>query len=88
MRPDGTALVLGMDRAANVSAFNARATGDGDQYAADVNAIEKDADFLFGILGNPLWSLQMAWVIAKRAWKLGLGSLKAWFGEAMEPARA
>ena len=88
LRPDGTALVLGMDRAANVSAFNARATGDGDQHAADVNAIEKDADFLFGILGNRLWSLQMAWVIAKRAWKLGLGSLKAWFGEAMEPARA
>lgn len=87
LRPDGTALVLSMERDANVSAFNARAPGDGDQHAADISAVEKDAEFLFGILGNPLWSRQMAWMITKRAWRLGLGPLKAWFGDAMEPAR-
>lgn len=87
LRPDGTALVLGMDRAANVAAFNARNAGDGDQHAADVGGIERDADFLFALLGQALWSRQTAWLVAKQAWKRGLGPLKTWFGEALEPAR-
>ncbi|NEK24901.1 FAD-dependent oxidoreductase [Sulfitobacter sp. JBTF-M27] len=87
LRPDGTALVLAMDRAANVAAFNARAAGDGDQHAADVGGIEQDAEFLFALLGQPLWSRQTLTLMAKQAWKKGLGPLKTWFGEAMEPAR-
>lgn len=87
LRPDGKALVLDMDRAANVARFNTLASGDGDQHAADVGKIEEDADFLFSLLGQPLWSRGMAWLLAKRAWKLGLGPLKSWFGEALEPAR-
>lgn len=87
LRPDGSSLVLGMDRAANVAEFNARGAGDGDQHAADVGGIEADAEFLFTLLGQPLWSRQMAWLLAKRAWKVGLGPLKAWFGEALEPSR-
>ncbi|MFK7836900.1 MAG: phytoene desaturase family protein [Sulfitobacter sp.] len=87
LRPDGSALVLGMDRAENVATFNARAPGDGDQHAADVGGIEQDAEFLFALLGQPLWSRQTAWMVAKRAWKLGLGPLKTWFGEALEPSR-
>jgi phytoene dehydrogenase-like protein len=54
LRPNGTSLVLAMDRAANVAAFNARAAGDGDQHAADVGMIEADAGFLFALLGQPL----------------------------------
>lgn len=88
LRPNGQALRLEMDRAANVAAFNARAAGDGDQHAADVGAIEADADFLFALLGQPLWSRQSAWLLAKQAWKKGLGPLKSWFGEALEPGRA
>ena len=87
LRPDGSALVLGMDRAANVAAFNAIGAGAGDQHAADVGSIEQDADFLFALLGQPLWSRQTATLLAKQAWKRGLGDLKAWFGAAMEPAR-
>ncbi len=87
LRPDGTALVLGMDRAANIETFNARSAGDGDQHGLDVGGIEQDAEFMFSLLGQPLWSRQMGWMIAKRAWKSGLGPLKEWFGEALEPAR-
>jgi len=87
LRPDGTALVLTMDRAANVATFNARAAGDGDQHAADVGGIEQDAEFLFSLLGQPLWSRQTLTLMGKQAWKKGLGPLKTWFGEAMEPAR-
>lgn len=87
LRPDGSALVLAMDRSANVAAFNKCAAGDGDQHAADVGAIEADADFLFALLGQPLWSRQTATLLAKQAWKKGLGQLKTWFGEALEPAR-
>lgn len=87
LRPDGTALVLRMDRAANVASFNESAPGDGDRHAEDVGGVERDAEFLFSLLGQPLWSRQMAWNLAKRAWRTGLGPLKAWFGEALEPAR-
>ena len=88
LRLNGQALRLEMDRAANVAAFNKRAPGDGGQHAADVGAIEADAEFLFALLGQPLWSRQSAWLLAKQAWKRGLGPLKAWFGEALEPGRA
>ncbi|MFT6676388.1 MAG: phytoene dehydrogenase-like protein [Sulfitobacter sp.] len=87
LRPDGTALVLSMDRDANVALFNARAAGDGDQHRADVGGIEQDAAFLFALLGQSLWSRQTAWLLAKEAWKRGLTPLKAWFGQALEPAR-
>jgi phytoene dehydrogenase-like protein len=52
-----------------------------------VGGVEADADFLFALLGQPLWSRQTAVLMAKQAWKRGLGPLKAWFGQAMEPAR-
>lgn len=38
-------------------------------------------------MGRPLWSRGVAWLMARQVWKRGLGPLKAWFGEAMEPAR-
>jgi phytoene dehydrogenase-like protein len=88
LRPNGASLALTMDRAANVAAFNARAQGDGDQHAADVGDIEAHADFLFALLGQPLWSRQTAILLAKQAWKRGLGDLKTFFGEALEPGRA
>ena len=87
LRPDGSSVVLSMDRAANVAAFNAFAAGDGDQHARDVGGIEQDAEFLFALLGSPLWSRKTATLLAKQAWKRGLGPLKAWFGQALEPSR-
>ncbi|MBG6205158.1 phytoene dehydrogenase-like protein [Labrenzia sp. EL_13] len=88
LRPGGQTAVLTMDRAANVAAFDALGPGDGSQHAADVGGIEADADFLFALLGSPLWSGKMARLMAKQAWKLGLNGLKTWFGDALQPARA
>ncbi|MFW8635485.1 phytoene desaturase family protein [Cribrihabitans pelagius] len=87
LRPDGRALVLTTDRAANVAGFDALAPGDGDAHARDVGGIEADAEFLFGLLGGPLWSRQTAKLVAKQAWKRGLTGLKAWGGAALQPAR-
>jgi phytoene dehydrogenase-like protein len=87
LRPDGSALVLTMDRAANIAAFNARAAGDGDAHGRDVGGVEGDAPFLFALLGGALWS----WPTAKLLWgqvrKRGLRGLAAWFGRALVPAR-
>ena len=55
LRPNGNAVVLGMDRAANVAAFNALHAGDGDSHVADVGQVEQDAEFLFALLGGHLW---------------------------------
>ena len=87
LRPNGEAVVMHMDRDRNVAAFNALAAGDGDQHRRDVARIEQDADFLFSLLGAPLFSRNMIKLLGKRAWKTGLNEMKAWFGEAMEPAR-
>lgn len=87
LRPDGSSLVLSMDRAANIRAWEVLADGDGNQHARDVEAIEADAPFLFALLGQPLWSWQALMLVAKQAWMRGIGPLKAWFGAAMEPAR-
>lgn len=87
LRPDGSSLVLTMERATNVAAFNRQGAGDGDQYGRDIGGVEQDAGFLFALLGQPLWSRGAAWLLARQAWKRGIGPLKIWFGEAMEPAR-
>lgn len=87
LRPNGKTVVLGMDRDKNIERFNALCSGDGDQYALDIGSVETNAEFLFTLLGQPLWSRQLVWLLTKRAWKIGLNPLKAWFGEALEPAR-
>jgi phytoene dehydrogenase-like protein len=52
-RPDGSSLVLTMERARNVAALNALAPGDGDRHAEDCGTgVERDAPFLFGLLGR------------------------------------
>lgn len=87
LRPSGSSLVLSTDREVNVAAFEVCADGDGNQHRRDVTAIEADAGFLFAMLGQPMWSWQTLMLLAKQAWIKGIGPLKAWFGEAMEPAR-
>jgi len=87
LRPNGRALVFGMDRDANAATFNALAPGDGDQIRADIGAVEQNAEFLFALLGQPLWSRGTAMLLAKQVWKRGLNNTKAWFGQALEPAR-
>lgn len=87
LRPDGSALVVKTDRAANVAAFNALLAGEGDRHAADVGAIEADAPFLFAVLGGQLWSWSMTKLLTREAWKRGMRGLANWVGDAMIPAR-
>ena len=87
LRPDGSALVLSMDQARNIAAFNALAPGDGDQHARDVGAIASDAPFLFSLLGGALWSWPTAKLLFGQVRKRGLRGLAAWMGSALAPAR-
>ena len=88
LRPNGEALVLTTDRAANVAAFDAAAAGDGARHKADVETLEAEAPFIFGLLGGPLWSGRTLKLLAQQAWKRGLRGLAAWFGDALRPSRA
>lgn len=87
LRPDGAALVLTMDRAANIARLNALAPGDGDQHGRDVGRIEADAPFLFALLGGPLWSWGTLRLLFGQARRRGLRGLAAWMGAALAPAR-
>lgn len=87
LRPNGEAIVLKTDRDANVAAFNALAAGDGDQHRRDVSSVEQDAEFMFTLLGEQLFSKNMVKLLGKQAWKRGMNEMKTWFGNAMEPAR-
>jgi phytoene dehydrogenase-like protein len=87
LRPDGSALVLSMDQAKNITNFNALAPGDGDQHAADVGSIAADAPFLFSLLGGALWSWPTAKLLFGQVRKRGLRGLAAWMGTALAPAR-
>ena len=87
MRPDGSALVLTTDRAANVAAFNATAPGDGHAHAAGVAGIESEAPFLFALLGGALWSWPTLRLLLGQARRRGPRGLVAWFGQSLAPAR-
>ncbi len=87
LRPDGSALVLTMDHAANVAAFEALASGDGAALSADTGGVAADAQFLFALLGGDLWSWGTAKLLFAQARKRGARGLAAWFGTALTPAR-
>ena len=87
LRPDGSALVLTMDPAKNISVFNALSAGDGDQHARDVGQIATDAPFLFALLGGNLWSWGTAKLLFGQVRRRGLRGLAAWMGSALAPAR-
>ena len=87
VRPDGSSMVLTMDRAKNIAAFNAQAQGDGEAHAAVVEQIGADAPFLFALLGGNLWSWATFKLLFTQARKRGLRGLAAWFGQALSPAR-
>ncbi|MEW9920623.1 phytoene desaturase family protein [Marimonas sp. MJW-29] len=87
LRPNGEAVVLHTDRDANVAAFNRLAKGDGEQHRRDVMSVEQDAEFMFTLLGEQLFSKNMVKLLGKQAWKKGMAEMKVFFGNAMEPAR-
>lgn len=85
--PDGRSLKLTMKREENTAAFAALDPQDGAQYRRDVEEIEREAGFLFGLLGGSLWSWATAKLLVKQAWARGFRGLGAYFGDAMTPMR-
>ena len=67
LRPDGSSVILSMDRARNVKTFDALAEGDGRAFAAEMDALGADAPFLFALLGGSLWSSGIAKTLAREA---------------------
>ena len=88
LRPDGLSVIFSMDRARNIKTFEALAEGDGLAFAAEMDALGADAPFLFTLLGGSLWSSGIVRTIAREAWRRGTRRFAAWFGEALQPARA
>ena len=86
--PDGRHLILSTSRATNIERFDALAAGDGAAYQAGLQQVEQNAELIFALLGNELWSAQVANTLAKRAWKQGLHPTASFFGPALQSARA
>ena len=88
LRPDGSSVILSMDRARNIKTFDALAEGDGGAFAAEMGALGADAPFVFALLGGSLWSSGTAKTLARELWRRRPRRLAEWFGGALAPARA
>ncbi|MBS0316309.1 MAG: NAD(P)/FAD-dependent oxidoreductase [Proteobacteria bacterium] len=86
--PDGRSFILRTSREDNVRAMNALAAGDGDAYRTGLGFVEQNADLIFALLGNELWSSQIGKMMLGRVWKQGAHETVGFFGPAMQSARA
>ena len=86
--PDGRHLILGTSRAANIARFDALAAGDGAAYQRALQQVEQNAELVFTLLGNELWSRPVVKTLAKRTWQQGLHPTAAFFGQSLQNARA
>lgn len=86
--PDGRHLVLNKSRAVNVARFDALAAGAGAAYDAAMRHVETNAELIFSLLGNELWSKPVTKTLLKRAWHHGLHPTAAFFGQSLQGARA
>lgn len=86
--PDGRSLILGRDRNANIAAMNALAPGDGDAYQEGMAFVEQNAELIFALLGNELWSSSVGKMMLGRVWKNGAHETLSFFGPAMQTCRA
>lgn len=87
LRPDGSHLVFSKDRARNIATFEAAAAGDGAAFAQVMAGMERDAPFLFSLLGGRLWSFPTVRLMLREALRRGPRNLLAWFGSALESSR-
>ena len=85
--PDGRAAVMSTNRARNVDMFNALSAGDGRAFDNVMQSVERDAPFVFSLLGASLWSAQTARMFLAQVFKRGPRGLMTFFGEALESAR-
>lgn len=85
--PDGRSLVLSMDRATNQARMNAIQAGEGERFRADIDVVDRDAPFLFAMLGGALWTRAIAKLLLREAWLRGPRGLAARLGEALRSGR-
>lgn len=86
--PDGRSFILRTSRDDNVRAMNQLAAGDGDAYRAGIGFVEQNAELIFALLGNELWSSQIGKMMLGRIWKQGAHETLGFFSPAMQSARA
>lgn len=86
--PDGRSLILGRDRQANIAAFAALHPDDGAAYAEGMAFVEENAQLIFALLGNELWSSSVGKMMLGRVFKQGAHKTLAFFGPATQSARA
>lgn len=86
--PEQRHAALSSDRARNVEAFESLAKGDGAAFERSVNALGRDAEFVFSMLGGSLWSRQTFGLMLREGWRRGPRGLASFFGEALIPGRA
>src|SRR5690606_6989943 len=79
---DGRSLVLNTSREANIAKFDRLCPGDGQVHADAMAQVEANAELVFGLLGNPVWSRSLAKVLAKYVWKRGVRDTAAYLGGA------
>lgn len=87
LRPDGQAVAMAMDGAANVKKFNALSAGNSNAFAIDTDSIGADPPFLCALPGQRLRSWPTAKLLFGQARKRGLRGLAGWFGRALDSAR-
>lgn len=86
--PNNTSLMLSTDRARNLKAFEAADALDGPAFQREMDRFGGDMDFVFGLLGGRLWSIDTLRMIGKELWKRGPRGLANFAGEALSPARS
>lgn len=86
--PDGRHLVLRNARQDNITQFETLAAGDGQAYAQAMSALEGNAELIFTLLGQELWSAAVFTTLAKKVWKSGLQPTSAFAGQSLQSARA
>ncbi|HEX7693527.1 MAG TPA: NAD(P)/FAD-dependent oxidoreductase [Sphingomonas sp.] len=85
--PDGRALVLRQDRAANQATFAALAVGDGDAHLNAMQSIEAEAPLLFGLLGNEPRSAATIKLLARAGWSKKVDGMARFGADTLVSAR-
>ena len=85
--PDNRSLILTTSRKDNIQAMENLAAGDGETYRTYMSALEQNANLVFGLLSNRLWSLHNMRLLLSELWQRGFHGLVSFAGESMQSCR-
>ena len=85
--PDNRSFIMRTSREANVSSMDALAAGDGQNYQASLALVEQNANLIFGLLSNELWSYATGKLMLSEMIRNGPSATMAFFGETMQTSR-